>query len=100
MRAIMSFGAAAVLAMLVAVTPASARVVHLQTVVSLPDRSEPTIKQAMLEAFDTSLRGAVAMGFAYIRVDTIQVLPDSVVLAMVATDEDGEDEAPGDARDQ
>ena len=54
----------------------------------------------MKEAFDTSLRGAVAMGgFARIRVDGIQVLKDVVVLATVATDKDDDGEAPDNTRD-
>jgi hypothetical protein len=81
-------------------SPAWARVVRMQTVVNLTDRSDPAIKRAVREAFDTSLRGAVAMGFARIRVDGIQVLHDVVVLATVATDEDDDDEAPDNTRDQ
>jgi len=80
------------MATIVAVSPAWARVVRMQTVVSLTDRSDPAVKQALREAFDTSLRGAVAMGFSRIRVDAIQVLQDTVVLAMVATDGDDDDE--------
>src|SRR5262245_5806472 len=44
--------------------------------VNLTDRSDPAVKQAVREAFDTSLRGAVAVGFSCIRVDAIQVLED------------------------
>ena len=84
---------------LFAAPPAWARVVRMQTVVNLTDRSEPAVKQAVKEAFDTLLRGAVAMGFAQIRVDGIQRLQDSVVLATVATDED-DDEGSDNARDQ
>lgn len=93
-------GLIAALAMVVAVSPAWARVVRMQTVVSLTDRSDPAVTQALKEAFDTSLRGAVAMGFARIRVNGIQVLQDVVVLATVASDEDDVDEAPDNARDQ
>jgi hypothetical protein len=46
------------------------------------------------------MRGAVAMGFSHIRVDGIQVLPNVVVLATIATDEDDDDEAPDNTRDQ
>jgi hypothetical protein len=88
------------MATIIAVSPAWARVVRMQTVVSLTDRSDPAVKQALREAFDTSLRGAVAMGFSRIRVDAIQVLQDTVVLATVATDGDDDDEAPENARDQ
>jgi hypothetical protein len=73
----------------------------MQTVVSLADRSDPAVKRAVREAFNTSLRGAVAMGFSRIRVAGIQVLQDSVVLATVATDRDNnDDEAPDTERDQ
>jgi len=88
------------MATIVAVSPAWARVVRMQTVVSLTDRSEPAVKQALREAFDTSLRGAAAMGFSRIRVDAIQVLQDTVILATVATDGDNDDEAPENTRDQ
>jgi uncharacterized protein YgfB (UPF0149 family) len=81
-------------------SPAWARVVRMQTVVNLTDRSDPAIKRAVKEAFVTSLRGAVAMGFARIRVDGIEVLHDVVVLATVATDEDDDDEALDNTRDQ
>ena len=86
------------MATMVAVSTASARVVRMQTVVNLTDRSDPAVKQAVREAFDTSLRGAVAVGFSCIRVDAIQVLEDTVVLATVATDAD--DEAPDNTRNQ
>jgi hypothetical protein len=46
------------------------------------------------------MRGAVAMGFSRIRVDGIQVLPNVVVLATIASDEDDDDEALDPARDQ
>src|SRR6185369_17852231 len=91
---------AALLMAAVVATPAVARVVRMQTVVSLADRSDPAIKRAVKEAFDTSLRGAVAMGFGRIRVDGIEVLQNSLVLATVATDEDDDDEAPDNTRDQ
>jgi hypothetical protein len=81
-------------------TPAWARVVRMQTVVNLTDHSDPGVKRAVKDAFDTSLRGAVAMGFARIRVDGIQVLQDVVVLATVAMNEDDDDEAPDNTRDQ
>jgi hypothetical protein len=94
-------GLVAVLLMATVVAPSAwARVVRMQTVVNLTDHTDPGVKRAVKEAFDTSLRGALAMGFARIRVDGIQVLPDVVVLATVATDEDDDDEAPDNTRDQ
>ena len=100
MRALAGLVAALGMAMTLVVSPAWARVVRMQTVVNLTDRSDPAVKQAVKEAFDTSLRGAVAMGFARIRVDGIQVFQDSLVLATVATDEGDDDEAPDNTRDQ
>lgn len=44
--------------------------------------------------------GGVAMGLPHVRVDEIEVLQDSVVLAMIATDKDDDIEAPDNARDQ
>ncbi len=94
--------AATILVMLMGayVTPASARVVRMETSVNLAERSDPAVKQALKEAFDTSMRGAVAMGFTRIRVDGFQVRQDTVVLATVATDEDDDDEAPDNTRVQ
>ncbi|MGH7306728.1 MAG: hypothetical protein ACRELZ_25910 [Candidatus Rokuibacteriota bacterium] len=100
MRRLVGLVTAVAAATAVAVTPVEARVVRMQTVVSLTDRSDQAIKQALRDAFDTCLRGAVAMGFSRIRVDAIEVLQDTVVLATVATDEDHDDEAPENARDQ
>jgi len=76
-RRIAGFGLLLMMAGSIGVPPAWARVVRMQTVVSLTDRSDPAVKQALKEAFDMSLRGAT-----------------------VATDEDGEDEGPDNARDQ
>ncbi len=88
---------AASLTLCVAVSPVSARVVRMETKVALEDQSEPSIRQALREAFQTAVRGAIAMGFSRVWVDGARVLPDAVVLAMVATDED--DDAD-EARDQ
>ncbi len=100
MRVLAGLVAAILAAMALTVQPASARVVRIETAVSLTDRSDPAVKQALMEALQTSMRGAVAMGLSTIRVDGIQLLHDSVVLATIATDEDDDDEAPDNARDQ
>lgn len=89
--------AAASLTLCVAASPISARVVRMETKVALEDQSETSIRQALREAFQTAVRGAIAMGFSRVWVDGARVLPDAVVLAMVATDED--DDAD-EARDQ
>jgi len=79
------------LALLVCSAPVSARVVRMETTIALQDQSEPAIKQALKEAFETAVRGALAMGLPRVRVDGARVLPDAVILATVATDEDDAD---------
>ncbi|PYN27706.1 MAG: hypothetical protein DMD99_01615 [Candidatus Rokuibacteriota bacterium] len=74
--------------LILATSPVSARVVSMETTVALYDHSEPSIRQAAREAFETSVRGVIAMGFSRVWVDEARVLPAAVVLAMVATDED------------
>jgi len=100
-RVLAGLVAAAMMTTVVTVAPAWARIVRMKTVVTLTDRSDPAIKAAVREAFDTSMRGAIAMGFVRIRVDAIEVLQGTVVLATVATDgDDDDDEAPENTRDQ
>jgi hypothetical protein len=83
--------------LILATSPVSARVVRMETTVALYDHSEPSIRQAVREAFETSVRGAIAMGFSRVWVDEARVLPAAGVLAMVATDED---EDADETRDQ
>jgi len=75
------------LALCVAAAPVSARVVRMETKVMLEDHSELGIKLAVREAFQLSVRGAIAMGLPHVSVDGVRVLSDAVVLALVATDE-------------
>ena len=80
------------LALCVAAAPVSARVVRMETKVMLEDHSELGIKLAVREAFQLSVRGAIAMGLPHVSVDGVRVFPDAVVLALVASDEN--DDAP------
>ena len=78
---------AASLALSVAAAPVAGREVKMETRVALEDHSEGSIKQALREAFEISVRGAIAMGLPHVSVDGVRVLSDAVVLALVATDE-------------
>jgi hypothetical protein len=78
---------AASLALCVAAAPVTGREVKMETRVALEDHSERSIKQALREAFEISVRGATAMGLPHVSVEGARVLPDAVVLALVATDE-------------
>lgn len=88
--------AAASLALCVAAAPVAAREVQVETKVALEDHSELAIKQALRDAFQISVRGALAMGLSHVSVDGARVLLDAVVLGLVATDDvDAADETRG-----
>jgi len=89
------FGVALALAL---ATPACAwaRVVKIETSAPLSDHSDQGIEQAVKGALDTCVRGATAMGLSWIWLDRAVVLQDKVVVQMIATDEEVEDE--GDVR--
>ena len=74
------------------VTPAWARTVKIETTVPLVDHSEATLNLAMQQAVETTVQGATAMGLSWIWVDGARVLSDSLVVRMVATDDDPDDE--------
>jgi len=59
----------------------------------LSDHSPETLERAIKEALDTTVRGATAMGFSWVRVEGAQVLEDAVVVRMVASDDDPENTA-------
>jgi len=74
------------------VTPAWARTVRIETTVPLVDHSEATLNLAMQHAVETTVQGATAMGLSWIWVDGARVLSDSLVVQMVATDDEPDDE--------
>jgi hypothetical protein len=74
------------------VTPAWARTVRIETTVPLVDHSEAAFNLAMQQAVETTVQGATAMGLSWIWVDGARVLPDSLVVRMVATDDEPDDE--------
>ena len=57
----------------------------------LSDHSPETLERAVKEALDTTVRGATAMGFSWIRLDGVRVLEDAVVVRVVASDDHSED---------
>ncbi len=83
--------AIAVLVTLSSTAPAAARVVRMQTLVSLPDRSERSIDTALRRALDTSIRGLAAMGLSTIQVAGTRILDDAVVVSVIATDDELDD---------
>ena len=92
-----------VLTMLLAMTlisPAWRRTVLIETTVPLADDSEETLKRAMNQAIQRAVQGATALGLSWVRVDGAQVFSNALMLRMIATDgepndDDGEPDAPG-----
>jgi hypothetical protein len=54
----------------------------------LSDHSPETLERAIKEALDTTVQGATAMGFSWIRLDGARVLEDTVIVRIVASDDD------------
>ena len=77
------------------VTPAWARTVRIETTVPLTDHSEEGLNRAMRQAVAKSVQGAAAIGMSRMRIDGAWVLPDTLVLWMVATDGDSDDDDDG-----
>src|SRR3989442_15721299 len=79
--------AAASLTLCVAASPVSARVVRMETKGALEDQSQPSIRQAPLQAFPTSVPGAIALGVSPVGVAGAPFLPDPRGPPMGATRE-------------
>jgi hypothetical protein len=71
--------------------PAWARIVKIETAVPQSDPSPETLERALKEALDIIVQGAAAMGFSFIRLDGARILDNSVVVRIVATDDESED---------
>jgi hypothetical protein len=64
----------------------------IETTAPLQDRSEESVKAAVIAAIDRAVRGAAAMGFPWLQLRDAQVSGDRVAIQILATDEE-----PGDA---
>ena len=58
----------------------------IETVAQLSEHSNEGVKAAVLTAVETAARGAKAMGFMQITLKGVRVLPQMVVVQVVATD--------------
>jgi hypothetical protein len=87
-------------------SPVWARTVSIQAAVPLPDSSDVEFKRALHSAVETCVRGAVAMGLSWIRLEHAAVVEKELVVEMVGSDEadnspdahkgeQGHDGAPG-----
>jgi hypothetical protein len=83
---------AVMLAALASAPPAAARTVTIEMSAALPDYSDRSIDQALKRAVDDCVRRATTMGLSWIWLQDAAIVRDSVVVQMVATDDDAEDE--------
>src|SRR5262245_3764447 len=83
-------GVASVVFMLSAAsaTPVTAQagIAVIETSAQLSEHSNEGVKTTVLTAVETAARGAKAMGFTQITVKGVRVLPQMVVVQVVATD--------------
>jgi len=83
--------------------PAGARIAMIQTMAPLQDHAEQSIEAAFKEAMQTAVKGALAMGFSWVKLSKALVLENMVTVQILATDTrpeagegDGEEESlPG-----
>jgi len=74
------------------VTPAWARTVRFEATVPLVDHSEAAGNAAIQQAVETTAQDATALGLSWIWVDGARLLSESLVVRMVAADQDLDDE--------
>ena len=70
-----------------AASPAAAGGALIETTAPLADRSEASVKAAVIAAIDKAVRGAAAMGFAWFQLRDAKVSGDEVAIQILATDE-------------
>jgi hypothetical protein len=86
--------ACACLVLLGCAGPAWARVVGFTSAAPLPDTSDASLERAIRMAVDQCVQEATAMGLSWIALHDATVKGDSIVIHMVATDEESEGDAP------
>ncbi len=101
MRAFSCF-ALALLLVLSVVSSAVGRMAVIQTMAPLQDHAKQSIEAAFKEAMQTALKGALAMGFSWVKLSNALVLENMVAVQILATDTrpeggegDGKEELPG-----
>jgi len=67
--------------------PAFAGAALIETTAPLADSSEESMKAAVVAALETAVRGASAMGFAWVQLRDAQVSGNVVAIQVLATDD-------------
>ena len=76
-------------------SPVVAAMAVIETAAQLNEHSNEGVKAAVLEAVQTAARGAKAMGLSQITVKGVRVLPEMVIVQILATDAAPGSEQPG-----
>ncbi len=71
---------------------AVARLATIQAMAPLGDHSNRSIREALKEAVEVAVRGAIAMDFSWVEVTQAVVLQDRVTVRILATDTEPEGE--------
>ena len=72
------------------------RMAIIQTAATISDRSDQSIRTGLEEAFEAAMRSAATMGLFTVRLQQAALLEDAVVVQVLATDSDADDdETPG-----
>ena len=86
-----------VLGLLAMPAPGVAQVASIETMAPLDDHSDEAVQQAVKRAVGAAVRGALAMGLPWVRLERAVVHESMVTVHVLATaqDPDESDEAPG-----
>lgn len=80
---------------LASISPVAAGMAVIETAAQLNEHSNEGVKVAVVKAVETAARGAKAMGFSQITVKGVRVLPEMVIVQILATDSEGGEEDRG-----
>lgn len=74
------------LLVLASAPPALAGMALIETGAQLEERSDEAVKAAVVTAVETAARGAQAMGLSQVSLRGVRVLPNMVIVQIIATD--------------
>ena len=78
---------------LLAASPSLAGIATIETTAPLADHSPASIHAALSEAVRTALHGAMAIGLPHVHLRHAVVVGDTMVIQLLATDSDADDES-------
>src|SRR5215469_170718 len=80
-----SAGVAFAIGLLIAAPAFAAGMAVIETVAPLSEQSEDAVKAAVMTAVETATRGAQAMGLPEVALKGVRVLPEMVIIQILAT---------------